>query len=53
VTAKATQSAELRERVSSLGGEPTGYGPAEAQRFVRAQTELWSAVVKAGNIKVD
>jgi tripartite-type tricarboxylate transporter receptor subunit TctC len=51
--AKATQSQEFRDRVSSLGGEATGYGPAEAQRFVRAQTELWSAVVKAGNIKVE
>lgn len=51
--ARATQSQEFRDRVSSLGGELTGYGPTEAQRFVRGQTELWSAVVKAGNIKVD
>ena len=36
--AKATQSQDFRDRVSSLGGEPTGYGPGEAQRFVRAQT---------------
>ena len=50
---RAAQSREFRERVASLGGEPAGYGPADAQRFVRAQTELWSAVVKAGNIKVE
>jgi tripartite-type tricarboxylate transporter receptor subunit TctC len=50
---RATQSPEFRERVAGLGGELTGYGPAEADRFVRAQTELWTAVVKAGGIKVE
>ena len=51
--AKATQSPEFRERVASLGGELAGYGPAEADRFIRQQTELWGSVVKAGNIKVE
>jgi tripartite-type tricarboxylate transporter receptor subunit TctC len=51
--AKATQSPEFRDKVASLGGELTGYGPAEAERFIREQTELWSAVVRAGNIKAE
>ena len=45
------QSPEFRERVSALGGELTGYGPAEAERFVRSQTELWGKVVRDGNLK--
>jgi tripartite-type tricarboxylate transporter receptor subunit TctC len=50
---KAMQAAEFRERVATLGGEIAAYGPAEAERFVRAQTELWGRVVRAANIKAD
>jgi tripartite-type tricarboxylate transporter receptor subunit TctC len=51
--AKAMQSAEFRERVASLGGELAAYGPAQSERFVREQAELWGKVVRAGAIKVD
>jgi tripartite-type tricarboxylate transporter receptor subunit TctC len=51
--AKAMQSPEIRERVATLGGDLAGYGPKEAEKFIREQTELWAKVVKAGNIKVD
>jgi tripartite-type tricarboxylate transporter receptor subunit TctC len=51
--AKALQTAELRERIGSLGGEIAAYGPADAERFVREQTRLWGEVVRAGNIKVE
>jgi tripartite-type tricarboxylate transporter receptor subunit TctC len=51
--ARAMQSAQLKERITSLGGEIAAYGPAESQRFVRGQTELWGKVVRAGNIKVE
>ena len=51
--AKAVQSQEFRERVAGLGGELTGYGPAEAERFIREQTTLWASVVRAGNVKVE
>ena len=50
---RATQSPDFRERVTSLGGEITGYGPVEADRFVREQMALWAAVVKQGNIRVE
>ena len=51
--AKATQSPEFRDRVASLGGELTGYGSVEAERFIREQTQLWGSVVRSGNIKVE
>ncbi len=51
--ARAMASPEVKERVAGLGGEIAGYGPKEAQKFIREQTELWGRVVKAGNIKVD
>ena len=51
--AKAVQAPEFKERVAGLGGELTGYGPAEAGRFIREQTTLWASVVRAGNVKVE
>jgi tripartite-type tricarboxylate transporter receptor subunit TctC len=51
--AKAMQSADLRERIAAMGGEIVAYGPADADRFVREQTELWGKVVRAGNVRVD
>jgi tripartite-type tricarboxylate transporter receptor subunit TctC len=51
--AAALKEPAVRERITSLGGEIAGYGPAETSRFVRGQTELWGAVVRAGNIKVE
>ncbi len=51
--AKALQDPVVRERITSLGGELTGFGPVESARFVREQTELWGAVVRSGNIKAE
>jgi len=48
---KAMQAPEFRERVAALGGEVAAYGPVEAERFVRDQTELWGRVVRAAHIK--
>jgi tripartite-type tricarboxylate transporter receptor subunit TctC len=50
---KAMQAVEFRERVAALGGEVAAYGPAQADRFIREQTDLWSRVVRSANIKVD
>jgi tripartite-type tricarboxylate transporter receptor subunit TctC len=49
----ALRSPDVKERISSLGGEIPGYGPAEAGRFVRAQAKLWAQVVKEAHIKVE
>jgi tripartite-type tricarboxylate transporter receptor subunit TctC len=51
--ARALAATDVKERVAALGGEIAGYGPKEADRFVREQTELWGKVVKLGNIKVE
>jgi tripartite-type tricarboxylate transporter receptor subunit TctC len=51
--AKAMQAPEFRERVAALGGEVAAHGPADAERFVREQAELWSRVVRAANIKAE
>ena len=51
--AKAMQSAEFRERVASLGGEVAAYGPVDAERFVREQTDLWGRVVRESRIRVE
>ena len=51
--AKAMQAAEFRARVEQLGGEVAAYGPAEADRFVRAQSQLWGRVVREAHIKVE
>jgi tripartite-type tricarboxylate transporter receptor subunit TctC len=50
---KAMQSPEIRERVATLGGDIAGYGPKEADAFVREQTELWAKVIRLANIKPD
>lgn len=49
----ALQSPDVKERVASLGGEIPGYGPAESDRFVRAQAKLWGQVVRDAHIKVE
>jgi len=49
----ALQSPDVKERIGSLGGEIPGYGPAEADRFVRAQAKLWGQVVREAHIKVE
>jgi tripartite-type tricarboxylate transporter receptor subunit TctC len=51
--AKALQAPDVKERVAALGGEIPGYGPAESDRFVRAQAKLWGQVVRDAKIKVE
>jgi tripartite-type tricarboxylate transporter receptor subunit TctC len=50
---KALQAPEVKSRMAALGGEIAGYGPAEAGRFVREQTQLWGRVVREARIKVE
>ena len=49
--AKALESPELRERVTVLGGESFIGGPAEAARFIDAETERLGKVIKEGDIR--
>ncbi len=47
---KAMQAPQFRERLALLGGEPAGYSPDEAARFVRDQAALWGKVVREAHI---
>jgi tripartite-type tricarboxylate transporter receptor subunit TctC len=49
--ARALQAPDVRERIAGLGGEIAALDPPETTRFVREQTELWTRVVRAANIK--
>ena len=50
---KALAAPDVRARIASLGGEIADYGPVEADRFVREQTQLWGRVVREAHIKVE
>jgi tripartite-type tricarboxylate transporter receptor subunit TctC len=47
------KSAEMQERLASLGMEPSGMTPAELSTFQRAEIEKWARVIKAAGVKID
>ena len=47
---KAMQAPQFKERLALLGGEPAGYSPEEAARFVHDQATLWGKVVREAHI---
>lgn len=51
--AKVMQSAEVRDRVLSLGGEPFQGGADAADKFIKGQMVEWGKLVKSGKIAVD
>lgn len=52
-TQRALRSPELRSQLGAQGFEVVGSTPAEFERFIRSETEKWTAVVKAVGAKVD
>ncbi|MEN7531680.1 tripartite tricarboxylate transporter substrate binding protein [Cupriavidus sp. DL-D2] len=48
---KVMGSPEIKQRVAELGGEVVAAPPAEAARFIDAQTRKWAKVIKDGNVK--
>ncbi len=48
---EALKSPDVREKLESLGMEPTGYGPAELARIQRADYDKWGPVIKASGFK--
>jgi tripartite-type tricarboxylate transporter receptor subunit TctC len=52
-TAKALQSAALKERLLSQGAIPGGQSSAEFAAFIAAETKKWAQVVKVSGAKVD
>ena len=52
-TAKASQPADVREKVAALGAEFVNSPPEEFEKFVRNELAVWSKVVKEVGIKID
>ncbi|NDG49363.1 MAG: hypothetical protein EBY30_10045, partial [Rhodospirillales bacterium] len=45
--------AAIRERFFQLGATPVGSNLADSKNFLTAETQKWSAVVQAANIRLD
>lgn len=50
-TATAMHSQEIIKRLAAEGSDPVGSSPAEFAAHVRAETELWSRVIKQAGIR--
>jgi tripartite-type tricarboxylate transporter receptor subunit TctC len=50
---RALGTAQVRERLASIGVEPVGTPAAEAQAFARSEIERWGAVVPAIGVRLD
>ena len=47
----AVQSADMKQRLQQMGLEPTGFGPAELAKILRADYDKWGPVIKASGFK--
>jgi len=52
-TVKALAIPAVRELIANIGYEPTGTTPAQLAEFVRAETALWSKVIREAGIRAD
>jgi hypothetical protein len=43
----------MTDKLLSLGFEPVGSTPAEAEAFIAAETQRWIAVIKSANVVVE
>ncbi len=53
VISASLQASELRERLVSLGYEPTGTTPAELAAIMAADTERWAPIIKASGFRAE
>ena len=49
--AKALASPDIKERFATIGFVPVGSSPEELAALIRSDTETWSKVIRAGNLK--
>ena len=50
---EAIRSPDVREKLESLGMEPTGLGPTELARIHKADYDKWGPVIKASGFKLE
>jgi tripartite-type tricarboxylate transporter receptor subunit TctC len=50
---RAFDSAPVKERFASIGVEPVGRPPEETQRYVLAEIDRWSAVVRDTGVTME
>ena len=50
---KAMNAADIRERLSGLGGEPASGSPEDAQAFLSREYEQWGKVIREAGIKAE
>jgi tripartite-type tricarboxylate transporter receptor subunit TctC len=43
----------VRKRLAALQAEPVGNTPREMAEVIRQDTERWSSVIRAANIKIE
>lgn len=51
--ANALAAADVRARIENLGAEPMSMTSAEFERYVRAQAEIASTIIRQANIKAN
>ena len=51
--AKALASPDIKERFATIGFVPVGSSPEELAALIKSDTENWSKVIRAGNLKPD
>jgi tripartite-type tricarboxylate transporter receptor subunit TctC len=50
---KIMGTTEMRERLTSIGGEPASGSPAQTAEFLRAEHARWGKVIREGGIKAE
>jgi tripartite-type tricarboxylate transporter receptor subunit TctC len=50
---KVLEDAEIRRRLAELQAEPVGNTPGEMAEIIRRDTERWSRVIQAANIRIE
>jgi tripartite-type tricarboxylate transporter receptor subunit TctC len=51
--AKIIKEPDVKARLSTLGVEPSGAGPAELGAFQKAEVAKWAQLIKTANIKIE
>jgi tripartite-type tricarboxylate transporter receptor subunit TctC len=51
--AKVLEDPEVRRRLTDLQAEPVGNTPEQMAEIIRQDTERWSSVIQAANIRID